>query len=46
LRKESRGAHFRSDYPKSDNKFLFRKKISLTEMQEFLNKREYVEKVA
>ena len=46
LRKESRGAHFRSDYPKSDNKFLFRKKITLIEMQEFLNKREYVEKVA
>ncbi|NCU68781.1 MAG: L-aspartate oxidase, partial [Candidatus Fonsibacter ubiquis] len=46
LRKESRGAHFRSDYPKSDNKFLFRKKITLIEMQDFLNKREYIEKVA
>ncbi len=46
LRKESRGAHFRSDYPKSNEKFLFRKKITLNEMQEFLNKKEYIEKVA
>ena len=46
MRKESRGAHFRSDYPKSNEKFLFRKKITLKEMQEFLNKKEYIEKVA
>jgi aspartate oxidase len=46
LRKESRGAHFRSDYPNSNEKFLFRKQITLKEMQEFLNKKEYIEKVA
>jgi L-aspartate oxidase len=46
LRKESRGAHFRSDYPKSNEKFLFRKQITLKEMEEFLNKKEYIEKVA
>jgi len=46
MRKESRGAHFRSDYPQSNEKFLFRKKITLNEMQEFLSKKEYIEKVA
>ena len=46
LRKESRGAHFRSDYSKSNDKFLFRKKITLKEMKEFLENKQYLEKVA
>jgi len=46
LRKESRGAHFRSDYPTTDDKFLFRKQITLKELEKFLNKKEYIQKVA
>ncbi|NDG68295.1 MAG: L-aspartate oxidase, partial [Proteobacteria bacterium] len=46
MRKESRGAHFRSDYPNTNEKFLFRKQVTLKELQEFLNKKEYIQKVA
>ena len=46
LRKESRGAHFRSDYPNSNNNYLNRRKTTLKELNDFLSSKEYLEKVA
>ena len=45
LRAESRGTHFRLDYPNLNKNFNFRKVLTINELNNFLSNKDYDKKV-
>ena len=45
LRKESRGTHYRTDFPKMNKNYNQRKVININDLNSFLSEKEYDKKV-